>query len=244
MAKRGGNKLRIIGSVFVILAALSAAAPVWANEGKLVHVVRFRDYVLGPVEDWLQGKGFQFKEDARRRDHIELDVGENGLVLEAKRRAFGIMPNESVNVPEFTYVEIDWGVNKFPEGASYEQGVRNEALMVFTFMGDQRQPSGSMFIPDSPYFVALFLCHGDDRVGHPYVGSYFKKGGRYVCVDRPADGQLVTTRFDLLEAYRTYFDKERDDDPAISGIALALDTNKASDGGESSAFIREIRFYR
>ncbi len=165
MAKRGENKLRIIGSVFVILAALSAAAPVWANEGKLVHVVRFRDYVLGPVEDWLQGKGFQFKEDARRRDHIELDVGKNGLVLEAKRRAFGIMPNESVNVPEFTYVEIDWGVNKFPEGASYEQGVRNEALMVFTFMGDERQPSGSMFIPDSPYFVALFLCHGDDRVG-------------------------------------------------------------------------------
>ncbi len=131
VAKRVANKVRVIGSVFLILAALLAAAPAWATEGKLVHVVRFTDYELGPVEDWLQGKGFQFKEDARRRDHIDLDVGKKGLVLEAKRRAFGIMPNESVNVPEFTYVEIDWGVNDFPEGASYEQGVRNEAIMVY-----------------------------------------------------------------------------------------------------------------
>jgi hypothetical protein len=230
--------------MFVIFVALLAAAPVWAKEDKLVHLVRFADYEFGPVEDWLQGKGFQFKEDAQRRDRIDLDVGDKGLVLEAKRRVFGFMPNESVNVPDFTHVEIDWGVNKFPEGASYEQGVRNEAIMVVIFMGDERQPSGSLFIPDSPYFVALFLCHGDDRTNHPYVGSYFKKGGRYVCGDRPADGQLVTTRFDLLAAYRTYFDKERDDDPAISGLALALDTKKAGDGGRSAAFIREIRFYR
>jgi hypothetical protein len=180
----------------------------------------------------------------RRRDLIDLDVGEKGLVIESKHRAFGFMSNESVNVPEFTFVEIDWGVNKFPEGASYEQGVRNEAIMVFIFLGDERHASGSFFIPDSPYFVALFLCHGDDRINHPYVGSYFKKSGRYVCGARSEDGQLVTTRFDLLKAYRTYFDKEGDDDPAISGLALALDTKKAGDGGRSSAFIREIRFYR
>ncbi len=236
--------MRVIGLLFVILAALFAASPVRANEAELVHVVRFTDYELSPVEDWLQGKDFQFKEDMQRHDYIDLDVREGDLVLEAKRGAFGFMLNESVNVPEFTYVEIDWGVNKFPVGASYEQGVRNEAIMVLIFMGDERHASGSFFIPDSPYFVGLFLCHGDDRINHPYVGSYFKKSGRYVCGDRPEDGQLVTTRFDLLEAYRTYFDKERDDDPAISGLALALDTKKAGDGGRSSAFIREIRFYR
>ena len=58
------NKMRIIDSLFVIFAALMAAAPVWANESKLVHLLRFSDYESGPVEDWLQGKGFQFKEDA------------------------------------------------------------------------------------------------------------------------------------------------------------------------------------
>jgi hypothetical protein len=167
----------------------------------------------------------------------------DSLVLEAKRRAFGIMPNETVNIPDFTYVEIDWGINKFPEGSSYEQGVRNEAIMVIIFMGDENKPSGSIFIPNSPYFIGLFLCHGDDRINHPYVGSYFKKGGRYVCSESPVIGEMVTTRFNLLKAYRSYFDKEKDDNPAISGIALALDTKKAGNGGKSSAFIQEIRFY-
>lgn len=236
--------MRFLIFLLSLLFAGLANAPTSANDGKLVHVLRFTDYEIGSIDDWLQGKGFQFKLDARqRRNRIKLGVGPNGLMLEANRSAFGIMSNESVNVPTFTHIEIDWGVNKFPAGASYEQGVRNEALMVIVFMGDERQASGSMFIPDSPYFIGLFLCHGDDKMNHPYVGSYFKKGGRYVCTDRPTEGEIVTSRFNLLEAYRAYFDKEQDDDPAVSGLALALDTKKADDGGRSSAFIREIRFF-
>lgn len=237
--------MRILGlAVACLLAALLSSPALATGDDKLVHVVRFSDYDQGPIDDWLATKGFQFEQDADKRDRIDFDVGKTGLVLEAKRHAFGVMPNESVNVPEFSHIEIDWGVNAFPEGASYEQGVRNEALMVIVFMGDERQSSGSFFIPDSPYFVGLFLCHGDDKLNHPYVGAYFKKGGRYVCLDRPKIGELVTTRFNLLEAYRKYFDKERDDDPAVSGLALALDTKKAEDSGVSSAFISEIRFYR
>ena len=200
-----------------------------------MHTIRFSDYETGSEEDWLVGKGFRFEMAAKRRNVVDLKISDNGLLIEMKRRSFGIMINETVNAPEFTYVEVDWGVNKFPSGASYEQDVRNEAIMLLFFMGDERQPSGSFFIPDSPYFVGLFLCHGDDRLNHPYVGSYYKKGGRYVCVDRPRTGEMVTTRFNLLEAYRAYFDKERDDDPAISGIALGGDTSKAKGGGKASA---------
>ena len=69
MAKRVGNRVRIFGSALAILIAVLAAAPVCASSGELVHVIRFEDYEKGPVEDWLQGKGFQFKEDARRKDN-------------------------------------------------------------------------------------------------------------------------------------------------------------------------------
>ena len=220
------------------------AFPALAAGDRLVHVVKFADYSGGSVEDWLQGKGFKLERDAERQDRIDLGVGDNGLNLTIKKRALGLMPNESVNVPDFSRVEIDWGVQRFPAGASYEKGTRNEALMVVFFLGDERQPSGSMFIPDSPYFVGLFLCHGNDKLNYPYIGSYFKKGGRYVCTGRPKTGDLVTSRFDLHGAYRSFFDKEGDDDPAVSGIALTVDTQKAKKGGKAAAFIREIRFYR
>lgn len=231
----------VLLSVLVVLWALGAAGAL--ADDQLIHKVTFADYEVGPIEDWLQGKGFKFERDARRRDRLDFDIQENALVIEAHRKALGLMPNEAVNLPEFRFIEIDWGVNVHPVGASYEQGVRNEAIMAIVFMGDERHPSGSMFIPNSPYFVGLFLCSGDDRVGHPYKGRYFKKSGRYVCVDRPGPGELVTSRFDLLQAYREYFDREADDDPGISGIALALDTKQAK-RGESSAFVREVRFYR
>ena len=235
------GKLTQLLAVFHIFCVPYAAM---AEPAKPVHVVRFSDYTSGSVDDWLRGKGFQFEQDARRRNLVELGAADRKLTIETKRGAFGVMPNEAVNVSDFTYVEIDWGVNKFPEGASYEQGVRNEAIMLFVFLGDERMPSGSRLIPDSPYFVGLFLCHGDDQTNHPYIGAYFKKSGRYVCLDRPAAGKMVTTRFNLLKAYRAYFDKEGDDDPGVSGLALGLDTKKAAEGGRASAFIREIRFFR
>lgn len=208
------------------------------------YVMRFGDYRGGSIPHWLQSKGFKFSQEFNRSSVIKLYGSDNKLTIEAMRHAFGIMLNESVNLRDFTYIEIDWGVNRFPEGASYEKNVRNESLMVFIFLGDERKASGSMFIPDSPYFIALFLCHGDDRVNHPYVGSYYKKSGRYVCLDRPSEGRMVTTRFNLLEAYRKYYDDNRDDDPAVSGLGLSVDTKKAGSSGRSSAFIREIRFFR
>lgn len=238
-------KAVIMQAMLIAIAfAFLQFAPAVAGEGELVHVIRFTDYNSGSIDAWLRGKGFEFEQDAKNRDRIDLAADSNGLIVKAKRRAFGFMPNEGVNLSDFSFVEIDWAVNKFPAGASYEKGIRNEALMVIIFMGDERQPSGSMFIPDSPYFIGLFICHGDDKTNYPYIGAYFKKGGRYVCVDRPAAGKLVTTRFNLFEAYRAYFDKEQDDDPAISGLALDVDTKKADGGGVAEAFIREIRFYR
>ena len=170
--------------LLTLFAVFLTSLHILAADGKLLHVVPFTDYGNNSINTWLLGKGFKFEEDTKQRNRIDLNVDFRGLVLEAKSRAFGIMVNESINVPEFTHVEIDWGVNKHPAGASYEQGIRNEAIMVTVFMGDERQPSGSLFIPDSPYFVGLFLCFGDDRTNHPYVGTYFKKSGRFVCTQQ------------------------------------------------------------
>ena len=219
------------------------AAPVWPGHGEPTYVLRFTDYHEGSIDDWLRGKGFRLKHDLQRRDRIALEASPEGLALEAKRPTFGIMPNDDVNLRDFRFIEIDWGVTRFPEGASYEHGVRNEALLVTVFMGEEDQPSGSMFIPDSPFFVGLFLCPDKDRLNHPYVGTYYKKGGRFVCAAKPAEGQTVTTRFDLFRAYKDFFEHEQERNPVVSGLALSVDTQKSDGQGRAAAFIREIRFY-
>ena len=62
-----------------LFLALCFAAPLQANGGKLVHVVRFTDYDAGSIEDWLQGKGFKFEQDAQKRNYVDLDVDDRGL---------------------------------------------------------------------------------------------------------------------------------------------------------------------
>lgn len=231
-----------LGAASVLIVCLSGLASLPTGAKDLtIDFLNFTDHAEGSTEDWLRKKGFKLERDAKKRDRLDIDVDDHGLVLEAKAPALGLLMNESVNIATFSEIEIDWGVLRYPDGASYEIAVNNEAVMIYVFMGDERLASGSFLIPDSPYFIGLYLCK-DDRVNHPYVGRYFKKSGRYVCLGRPEPGRQIISKFDLLSAYRAYFDKESDDDPAISGIAIAVDTTKSGDGGKSLAFIARIQF--
>ena len=126
---------------------------------------------------------------------------------------------------------------KDPVGANSDAGVRNEAIMVMVFFGHDKLSSGSFLIPDSPYFIGLFLC-GEGAVGTAYTGRYFKKGGRYVCLDKPETGKVITSEFDLKAAFKTYFDA--DDVPVVSGLALQVDTTGSKGGGKSQASIISI----
>lgn len=226
-----------------VAVGLLLSATASASEIEPVFVIDFTDHSGEDIADWLENKGFVAKQDMEEPEHVELSAGDEGLVLTTKKHSFGLLANEKIKLPDFGRIEIDWGVKKHPEGASYEAGTRNEALMLYVFMGDELMPSGSFFLPDSPYFVALYLCTDEDRVEHPYVGAGFKESGRYVCLDQPREGALVTSRFDLLDAYQEYFGKPPNDVPGISGLGLGLETKEAGDGGTAAGFIRQIRFY-
>ena len=92
--------MRFLIFLLSLLFAGLANAPTSANDGKLVHVLRFTDYEIGSIDDWLQGKGFQFKLDARqRRNRIKLGVGPNGLMLEANRSALASCPMSPSTCP-------------------------------------------------------------------------------------------------------------------------------------------------
>lgn len=93
-------------------------------------------------------------------------------------------------------------------------------------------------IPDLPYFLSLFLSEADE-INLPYKGRYFHAGGRYVCVGNPGLKETVISEFNLVRAFRIYYEKEA---PAISGLCLEVDTTTSGGEGKAEAYIKRIEF--
>jgi hypothetical protein len=206
---------------------------------KVTYRIDFSDYTHGSVEAWLESKGFKFEEAAKDRNLLALSVHNGALILEAKEQIRGFLYNDSLNIEEFSKVRITWGILKYPEGASYEQQIRNEALMVYISFGHEKISSGNIILPKLPYFIGLFLCK-EDKVNMPYIGKHYQETGRFVCLDHAEPQQTIVSEFNLVTAFRTYF--EKGEVPPISGINLGVDTSDAGDGGKAAAYIKAIEF--
>jgi hypothetical protein len=206
---------------------------------KPAYRLDFSDYDGGSLETWLESKGFKFEEAAKDPKALKLSVQDGGLVLEAKERLRGFLFKDSMKIKNFSKVRLEWGILKYPEGASYEKQIRNEALMVYISFGHEKLPSGLLVLPDVPYFIGLFLCK-DDKLNTPYIGRYYHEGGRFVCLAHAEPQQTIVSEFDLVTAFRTYF--EKDEVPPISAINLGVDTSDAGNGGKAAAYVRSIEF--
>jgi hypothetical protein len=221
--------------------AVQDAPPVAAADD-VAFALDFRAYARGDVRDWLEAKGFAIEQDAEKPAKVDLRIENQALVIQAKAPALALLFYPGMALEAAPKVRLEWGVERFPQGASFEQGVNNEALMVYVFFGSEELPSGSWFIPDSPYFIGLFLCE-QDRLNHPYVGKHFKQGGRYVCIDRPPPGATVTSEFDLAQAFKSYFGQQAV--PPVTGISIEMDTSYLKgDAARAISFIRNIEFLR
>ncbi len=217
---------------------------------KDTFVIDFSDYEEGSIEEWLEKKGFELKEAAKDRKKLDLDVDEGALFLEAKKPLMALIVKESVDLGKYSKVKIEWGVVKYPKGASYEGKVNNEALLVLVFFGDEEISSGHLTIPDSPYFIGLFLGRHDiglflgrhDKLNKAYKGNYYHEGGRFVCLGNPKPGETIISEFDLADAFKRYFQK--DEVPSISSVALEIDTTSSADDGRAVAFIHSIEFLK
>ncbi len=231
------TQIRCVLSIICLSVSLQANS---AEAQDRVYSVDFSGFRGGSVLNWLGTKGFVAKQDAGNAGKITLTVVDDKLVVEAKRRAFGLLINEK-DVAGATRIRIEWGVAAFPPGADYDKGVRSEAIMIHVFFGKTKISSGSMLVPDSPYFIGLFLCRVG-RLDYPYTGRYFKAGGRYVCLRHPSLDESLVSEFDLAQAFKTYFG--RTDVPAISGFTIAIDTDQATGKATAKSFVRRIEFLK
>jgi hypothetical protein len=223
----------LVGAIISATAALAqggSQAPLFS--------IDFSDYQpgSGSIREWLVAKGFESEHNIRDPDAIVASFKDGSLQIKTEAPAFRLIYLRR-DVPDVARIRITWGVTRFPANASYEHKINNEALMVYVSFGHDKLPSGSWFVPDSPYFIGMSLCD-QDPIERPFIGQYYEKGGRFVCLGHPEPGARVTTEFDLASAFKSYFGTARV--PAVSGISLEVDTTQSGDRGRAAAFINRI----
>jgi len=243
---RTGNPAWRMLTILAVVITLRAAS-VKAQVTNLVesangnYCINFSDYKGGPIEQWIEARGFKFAQDAKNSKLLSLSITDQVLTLDAKGRMTGLILNDSLDLRDVKKVKITWGVLKYPVDVSYENKVNNEALMLYFFFGKEKISSGHLLVPNSPYFIGLFLCH-DDQVDVPYKGRYFHTGGRFVCRAKPSPGDTIVSEFNLDRNFKRYFGKK--EMPNITGIGLGVDTSKAGGDGTASAFLKSIEFLK
>jgi hypothetical protein len=240
--------LRIMGIGFFALGMLefvpvkySSVTEAAERGSRGEHItIDFSGYSGGSVENWLKTRGFIFERDAKNRKLLGLSIVDQTLELTANGRLTGFILNDSINVDNVARIRINWGIRQYPQETSYEKSLNNEALMLYVFFGKEKVSSGHILIPDSPYFIGLFLCQ-DEQINFPYKGRYFHAGGRFVCLGKPDPGEMVVSEFDLDRGFQNYFGKRPT--PGVTGIGLGIDTSRAGGQGKGAAFIKSIEFF-
>jgi hypothetical protein len=190
---------------------------------------------------WLMKHGFTLKRDMDKNGAVQVTQSNdgNGLCFRTDQPAFAVAVKDGLSLEDMGKVAVQWRVEQYPTGASWEKRVNREAIMVTLFFGPPVE-ADHFYLPDSPFFIGLFLCQ-NDQINFPYTGKSYRKTSRFVCLDRPDNGTTVVSRFKVDDAYRKWF--ATDTVPPLTGIGIELDTS-GLDKGLSKACLEKITLYR
>jgi hypothetical protein len=202
-------------------------------EGKVLYSFDFGKTASDDAVKSLKSKGFEFHLDT---DKFKLSSNSGRLNISTDNDAailFGRRfkkPLENVGS-----VVIEWGVDKFPQGADWGRGKNRLALGAVIVLGTKKFYSGVPFAPSAPYFFGPFVGE-KEQAGKKYLGKLYRKSGRYYCVSNSRG--LITTRFDIDGKFHSEFGGST---PPVSAFAFQMNT-KNTEGG-AKAFVKKITFY-
>ena len=216
-----------------ILLILFTLGSLLMADAKVLYSLDFSKQKDGDATAWMKSKGFQFLLDSKK---LNLHFSKGKLVFETKDTVaglFGIQLKKAI--PNVSSVEIVWGVEEFPKGANWAKGNNRLAIGAIFVLGTKKFSSGVPFVKAAPYFLAPFIGE-KESLGKTYLGSLYKKGGRYYCVSNKKG--LITTHFNIEKKFKAAFSKEI---PPLTAIAFQM--NAKDTDGKAKAFIKQITFY-
>jgi len=221
-------------NTFLALLLLIVGMTANASTDNVIYAIDFSGQPDGPAANWLEKKGFEFKLGA---ENLDTHFKNNRLKLQTQGEDAGLFV-KNLHLPNTKRIRIYWGVERYPQGADWENGVNAVPLAVMLSFGTERVDSGAFYLPDAPYFIGLFLGEKEQE-GKPYQGRYFKKGGRYYCIPcGVSQGKTVITEFDLENAFKTQF--KANDVPPLSRFGFQINTQDTRGG--ASAFLQRVEF--
>jgi hypothetical protein len=228
------NQRFLIGVLFLLCGVPFAVA-----DEKIVHVIDFSGNSNGSAVSWLKERGFELQLDAKklnpRFENDTLVISTDGEMA----GLFGLQLQQQNFIHNVKRVEIVWGVNKYPQGANWNEGINSVPIAVMLSFGTEKLSSGlPLGIYAAPYFLSPFIGKAEE-MDRMYVGKLWKEGGRYFCVaSGEQSGAVITTDFEVDEKFRATF--KHDKTPPITGIAFQANTKNTQGGAE--AFIKKITF--
>lgn len=227
---------RLRGRFMAVMAAVLAASPAWSDGDGVVHTIDFTEPPNGDATSWLREQDFELRRSA---EDLSARFTDRGLVLSTGDDITGLFVKE-LQLTGAERVRVTWGVDRYPEGADWEDGTYRVPVAIMLSFGDKEIASGSLFVPDTPYFLSFFLSKNAEP-DKAYTANYYHKGGRYFCDPcSPPPGERVTATFDFAETYKRTFDKEAV--PPITGFSFQMNT--ADTTGGARAFIERVEFLR
>jgi hypothetical protein len=222
---------RLVCCLCCVTLLLSSAALAGAAS-RVLYRVDFSTQPDGDAVAWLQQQGFEFHLKA----HALAPRFEQGrLVLETATDTAGGFVRK-LHVPGVRRLRVRWGVDRYPQGADWAKGVYRVPIAVMVSFGEDKIDSGSLFIPNAPYFLSVFLG-AHEQEGRAYTARYYQKGGRYFC--QPCGvppGQTVVTEFDLATHFTEQFQPRVL--PPVSSVGFQMNTTDTTGGAR--AFLMSI----
>lgn len=205
--------------------------------GKVLYTLDFTTQKDGDARGWLKSKGIKFLLDA---EELSMKFSGGKLVVQTSAEEagmFGIKFPSGKHLNNIGSVKIEWGVDKFPQGANWTNDNNRLAIGAMFVLGTEKYSSGLPFgINPAPYFLCTFIGQ-KEKVGQRYLGNLYREGGRYYCIANKK-GSTVVTHFNIAQKFQQEFKKSV---PPLTAFAFQMNTEDTSGGAQ--AFIKRITFY-
>lgn len=208
-----------------------------SGQEKVLYTVDFSKQKDGDAIAWLSAQGFEFLLDMK---DFSVKFSKGSLIIETTKKQAGLM---GIKFPKGKYLEnigsvvIEWGVDRFPQGADWASGHNRLAIGAIFVLGEKTFSSGRPILAQpAPYFLAPFIGE-KEAPGKRYLGLLYKDAGRYYCVSNKS-GTSINTRLNIDQKFQQEFQVKT---PPLTAFGIQMNTKNTTGGAK--AFIKKITFY-